>query len=100
MEDQSATESTCPLCKRPLAEPMNRHHLLPMSRGGRGTPTLIMHKICHSKIHAVLSEKELERYYHTIERLQEQEEIAKFIKWVSKKPPEFYDGSVKMNGRK
>jgi predicted DNA-binding protein (UPF0278 family) len=59
-----------------------------------------MHKICHSKVHAVLSEKELQRYYHTIERLQEQEEIAKFIKWVSKKPPEFYDASVKMNSRK
>ena len=75
---------------------MNRHHLIPASRGGKGLPTLTMHKICHSKIHAVLTEKELERYYHTIERLQAQEEIAKFIKWVSKKPPEFYDGSVKM----
>ena len=87
---------TCPLCERPLAEPMNKDHLIPMSRGGKGTPTVMMHKICHNKIHAVLTEKELMRYYHTIERLQAQEEIAKFIKWVSKKPPEFYDGSVKM----
>lgn len=55
----------------------------------------MMHKICHSKIHAVLDEGELKRYYHTIERLQEQEEIAKFIKWVRKKEPEFYDGSIK-----
>jgi hypothetical protein len=55
-----------------------------------------MHKICHNKIHAVLTEKELRDYYHTIERLQGHEEIAKFIKWVKKKPAEFYDGSVKM----
>ena len=96
MESSTETEDKCPLCGRPLAEPTNRHHLIPMSRGGKGTPTLTMHKICHSKIHAVLNEKELERDYNTIEKLQAQEELAKFIKWVSKKPPEFYDGSVKM----
>ena len=75
---------------------MNRHHLIPISKGGRGTPTIVLHKICHNKIHAVLTEKELRDYYHTIDRLQHQEEIAKFIKWVQKKPPEFYDASVKM----
>src|ERR1043165_7987005 len=96
MEPELEAENICPLCGRPLAEPMNRHHLLPVSRGGRGTPTIILHKICHNKIHAVLTEKELQRYYHTMERLQHQEEIAKFIKWVIKKPPGFYDGSVKM----
>jgi hypothetical protein len=96
MESQENSESLCPLCKRTLAEPITKHHLIPASRGGKGGPTIPMHKICHSKIHAVLTEKELERYYHTMDRLQEQEEIAKFIKWVSKKPPEFYDGSVKM----
>ena len=92
-----AIEATglCPLCERELVEPMNRHHLLPLSKGGKGTPTLIMHKICHSKVHAVLNEKELRDYYNTIERLQGHEEIAKFIKWVKKKPPEFYDGSAK-----
>ena len=95
MESQSATDA-CPLCGRPLAEPMNRHHLLPLSKGGKGTPTLMMHKICHSKIHAVLNERELMVHYNTIEKLQAHEEIAKFIKWVQKKPPEFYDGSAKM----
>ncbi len=93
---EESAENRCPLCERPLADPMNKHHLIPMSRGGKGTPTVMMHKICHNKIHAVLTEKELMRYYHTIDRLQSQEEIAKFIKWVAKKPPEFYDGSVKM----
>jgi 5-methylcytosine-specific restriction endonuclease McrA len=95
MEQQSSDE-ICPLCGRPLAQPMNRHHLVPLSKGGKGTPTLTMHKICHNKIHAVLTEKELLSHYNTIERLQSHEEIAKFIKWVRKKPPEFYDGSVKM----
>ena len=94
--EENQSDGICPLCERELAEPMNRHHLVPLSKGGKGLPTLIMHKICHNKIHAVLTEKELRDYYHTIERLQGQEEIAKFIKWVKKKPAEFYDGSVKM----
>jgi len=88
-------EAVCPLCGRPIAEPSNRHHLLPISEGGAGTPTVVMHKICHDKIHTVFSEKELKRYYHTIGRLQQHEEMAKFIRWVRKKDPGFYDRSVK-----
>jgi hypothetical protein len=85
----------CPLCGRPIAEPANRHHLLPLSRGGRGTITILLHKICHDKIHSVLSEAELQRQYTTIEALQGHEEIEKFIKWVQNKEPGFYDRSVR-----
>lgn len=83
------------MCGRPLAPPMNRHHLLPLSKGGRGTATILLHKTCHDKIHAVFTEMELKRYYHTIDRIQENEEIADFIKWVRKKEPEYYDKSVR-----
>jgi hypothetical protein len=86
-------EESCPLCGRVLMPPYNRHHLLPLSKGGRGTTTILLHKICHDKIHAVLTEMELKRHYHTIERLQQHEEIAAFIKWVSRKEPEYYDKS-------
>ncbi len=89
------TES-CVLCSRQLAEPFNRHHLIPVSKGGRYSPTVLMHKICHDKIHAVFSETELKRHYHTVERLQQHEAISKFIKWVRNKEPQFYDTSVKM----
>lgn len=91
----SKEEKVCALCARPLAGICNRHHLIPLSRGGRGTTTLLLHKICHDKIHAVLPESELQRYYNTIERLREQEDIAASIKWVQKKEPEFYDRSVR-----
>ena len=93
-------ENPCPLCGRPLAEPSNKHHLLPLSKGGKNTPTIVLHNICHNKIHAVFTEGELKRYYHTIERLKENEEINRFIKWVSKKEPEFYDKSVKTKERR
>jgi hypothetical protein len=87
---------TCALCNRNLAQPYNKHHLMPLSEGGKGTTTILLHKICHDKIHAVFTEKELKRHYHTIERLQQHEAIEKFINWIRKKEPQFYDSSVKM----
>lgn len=86
----------CALCLRELAEPYNKHHLVPLSKGGKNTPTILLHKICHDKIHAVFTETELKRYYHTMDRLMEHEAIRKFIKWVQPKEPHYYDKSVKM----
>jgi hypothetical protein len=86
----------CLLCGRPLAGPCNKHHLLPLSKGGKGTETVVLHKICHDKIHAVFTEMELKKHYNTIDKLQQNEEIARFIKWVRKREPEYYDKSVKM----
>ena len=85
----------CPLCNRELAEPIVRHHLIPPSKGGKDSPTVAMHKICQAKVHAVFTETELKSYYNTVDRLQGHEEISKFIKWVSKKEPEFFDNSIK-----
>jgi len=87
--------NSCPLCNRVFAEPIVRHHLIPPSKGGKDTPTVAMHKICQAKVHAVFNETELKSYYHTVERLKEHEEISKFIKWVSKKEPEFFDTTIK-----
>lgn len=67
---------------------VNKHHLIPKTFGGR--EAVWMHRICHNKIHAVFSERELEHYYHTFERLLAHEDIRKFVVWVRKKPPEFY----------
>jgi hypothetical protein len=94
------TDNICLLCGRPLAEPANKHHLIPVSKGGKNTPTILLHKVCHDKIHAVFTENELKREYNTIELLQQQVEIASFINWVRKKEPEFYDKSVKTRSRR
>ena len=93
-------ERDCPLCGRGLVGPYNRHHLLPLSKGGKNTPTIQLHKICHDKIHAIFTEMELKRQYNTIEKLQQHEEMAKFIKWVQNKEPEFYDKFVKLKSRR
>ena len=83
----------CPLCNRPL-EPgptVDEHHLVPRSEGGK-TRTPI-HRICHRKIHATFSERELARDYSTWEALKAHPEIAAFVKWVASKPPVYYDNS-------
>lgn len=91
---------TCAICERPLIEgkSVNAHHLIPKTY--KGTETVILHVICHTKIHSVLSEKELYDYYHTPERLRSHPEIDKFITWVSKKDPEYRDRNKPANSRK
>lgn len=44
---------------------------------------------CHSQIHAILTEKELEREWNTIELLLSHPDIAKFAAWISTKPRGF-----------
>jgi hypothetical protein len=80
----------CPLCERPIPPDLeSRHHLVPKLKGGKHGPVAVLHAICHSKIHSVFTEAELARSYHTIEALRKHEKIARFVKWVSKRPPEF-----------
>jgi hypothetical protein len=75
-------ESKCPLCNRQLADPISRHHLIPLSQGGAGENVLLLHKICHNKVHSVFNEKELARTYSNIEKILENEDIQKFVNWV------------------
>lgn len=79
----------CPLCNRPLAKSWDNHHLIP--KAFKGTETVTLHKICHNKVHSVFTERELCSYYHTIDRITESEYIQAFIKWVSKKDPDFFE---------
>lgn len=89
----------CGLCNRELGEVLvEEHHLIPKMKKGKETEPI--HRICHRKIHATFTEKELDIYYHTFERLREHEAMQKFIKWVSKKPSEYYSGSNETTQRR
>jgi hypothetical protein len=93
----------CPICTRPLGTVrVEDHHLMPKTFGGRETTTV--HGICHQKIHATFSERDLQHYYHTAERILENGEMQKFVKWVANKPPEYYskndDTSVRKGKRR
>lgn len=85
----------CPLCGREL-EPgpsVDDHHLMPCSQGGKASTPV--HRICHRKIHATFSERELATHYNTWDALRTHPEIAAFVRWVANKPPAFYDNSRK-----
>lgn len=95
-----SAEPRCPLCERPIppAE-ASRHHLIPKLKGGARGPTVVLHRVCHGKIHTVLSEAELARRYSTIDLLRSHEEIAKFIRWIRKRPPDYRSSNRKPRRR-
>ena len=86
-----ASAPVCPLCDRPLlpGPSADEHHLVPRSQGG--TRTVRLHRVCHQKIHATLSERELRNHYSTAERLRAHPEIRRFIAWLANKPPGYFD---------
>jgi len=89
----------CPICARDLGEiRIEEHHLIPKTFGGK--EKVRIHKMCHQKLHATFSEREMEKHYHTVERLIEHEEMQKFIKWVRKQPLDFYDKNDDTEARK
>jgi len=84
----------CPLCERPIPDAMkDAHHLIPKSKGGKQTQ--FFHRICHRQIHALLTETELARQYSTVEALLGHPEIQLFVKWVKRKPNDFFEVSRK-----
>jgi hypothetical protein len=87
----------CPLCKRPLPEKPSKHHLVPKTF--KGKETVLLHRICHRQIHANFTQRELLNYYHTIDRLLENENIRKFVKWVRNKPHEFHARTRNIAGK-
>ncbi|MEM8935457.1 MAG: HNH endonuclease [Pseudomonadota bacterium] len=92
----------CPLCERPIprAARQSVHHLVPKLKGGAKGPTVLLHQICHSTIHKHLTESDLARRYCTIEALRAHAEIAKFVRWVSNKPPTFHARTAGMPRRR
>lgn len=99
MSSSDVEMNTCPICQRPLGtERLEEHHLIPKTF--RGKVTTRIHKICHRKIHATFTERELLNYYNTAEKILENEDMRKFAAWVSKKEPGYYDSSDETAHRK
>lgn len=92
---------TCPICGRPLGDVnVDRHHLIPKVKGGKKTEPVLMHQICHRKIHSLWSEWELLHKINTIDIIKDNEDMQKFIKWVSKKSSDYNDSFRQANRRK
>ena len=78
----------CPLCDRPLGQRRERHHLVPRLKGGR--ETVLLHPICHRKIHSLFREAQLARSYASIAALRADPEIDRFVGWLRGKPADFH----------
>ncbi len=85
---------------------MEWHHLKPVTYRSRTKEVhdpdnlVLIHAMCHQKIHATFAEQELLAFYHTVERIREHEEMIKFRKWISKKPADYYDKNDDTKNRK
>jgi hypothetical protein len=93
-------KNICSICKRLLVDDSstNYHHLIP--KKFKGKITIPLHKICHDKIHSVFSERQLFNYYHTVERILENDDMKIFINWIKNKEPDFYVTHRQTNQRK
>ena len=78
----------CWLCERPFGVKVEWHHPVPKSKNGR--ETVPVHPICHRAIHANFTNAELARMGDDREAVLRNEAVAKFVKWVKRKPPDFY----------
>lgn len=91
---------SCPICERDMIKGpfIDKHHFIPKCKGGKATQYL--HKVCHRKIHSIWTEKELEKEFNDPNKVCAHPEMTKFIAWIKKKEPNFYDKNVKHNRKK
>lgn len=100
MEKKVEVVGQCPICDRDMwkGDSIDKHHFTPKCRGGKATE--YVHRICHNKIHSIWTEKELEKEFNDPNKIAEHEEMQKFIKFVKKKEPDYYDRNERHNRKK
>ena len=81
----------CPLCGREMVPGagLDRHHWVPRSAGGRDWGWV--HMVCHRMVHRIFSDAELAASYSDAAALRAHPEMARFIKWVRRKPATYVD---------
>ncbi|MEM7690201.1 MAG: hypothetical protein AAF291_14375 [Pseudomonadota bacterium] len=61
-----------------------------MPKSKKGRSTVPVHPICHKTIHTTFTNAELARIGDDSDRVRANEAVAKFVKWVANKPPDFH----------
>ncbi|MEO0586944.1 MAG: hypothetical protein AAF078_04820 [Planctomycetota bacterium] len=91
--------TACELCRREGVR-LTKHHLIPVARHNKprtrrqhdradfNTRVAWLCPPCHNTVHATLSEQELAEHYHTLDRLAAHPDIARFVAFVRKQPPD------------
>ena len=75
----------CVLCNRENIV-LTKHHLLPKEEGGKEEHISYICEDCHKHIHALYTNRELAVRLNTIEALQADEQISKYLKFIRKQP--------------
>ena len=93
-QEKQAVTQICPLCDRPIPKgaPQSRHHLIPKRKGG---DTVLLHHQCHKETHARIGESELATMFSTPAALKTHPDLAQFITWVRKRPPNFLSRTIR-----
>ncbi|MDG3074890.1 HNH endonuclease [Bacillus halotolerans] len=93
------TVGICELCGRSDVQ-LTEHHLTPKEEGGTFLPTAMLCTPCHKQIHALYTNQELAVRLSGIEALRNDPQLARFVKWIRKQPPEKLIKTKKSNERK
>ena len=88
VNETAADARECWLCLRALGRRVEWHHPVPKSRGGRDV--VPVHPICHQAIHVNFSNAELARLSAASASLRDRPAMARFLRWIATKPPDFY----------
>lgn len=87
MHRDNSTELHCELCDRPV-QALTAHHLTPRQSTKRKKldpgPTIQICSACHRQIHALYDNAYLARELNSLEKLQQDPKLQKFIAWVRK----------------
>lgn len=91
----------CSVCERGMVDDSStdRHHWVPVVKGGKKGLLSKIHRICHQKIHSVWKEGELAKTYNNPETIKVAPEMQEFLAFLKNKAPNYYSSS-RMNNRK
>lgn len=79
-------EYICELCRRIGIPKITEHHLIPREVGGANMPVAYLCEACHKQIHALYTNKELAMRLNTIQSLENDEQISKYLRYIRKQP--------------
>ena len=72
----------CPICETFVGT--SKHHIVPKSK--KGKDIVLICDSCHKQIHSIFTNDELAKQFFTIEKLKQNENVQKWIKWRKTHP--------------
>ena len=79
----------CSLCEREVPRDMiTLHHLKPRERGGKAEHRTPLCRPCHKQLHAMFTNKHLDRALDSIDSLKASPDLQPFLGWIRKQKPD------------